>query len=176
MQVLIPWAVALLVGFPAFLCFLGALWAGWQRLPLYVRGRRATATVLARRDTVEEFEFEYQYEYDLTELELPPHSTHVIAVERGRMRIRFKDEEGHEHRILYPDNSQRGRRIQITSGGVCKHYRVGDQVEIRYLPESPRFCFIDNALEIWGPVLTMAVCSAGVLALCVVGLLFGTVE
>lgn len=160
------WAVALLIGFPALLCFLAALWAGWQRLPLYLRARRATATVLARRDTEEKFK--------LTDTEW--HHTDVIAVERGRMRIRFSDEQGHQHTVLYPDGSQRGRGIQLTPRGVSSDYRVGDQVKIRYLPEDPRFCFIDNALEIWAPVLTMAVCSAGVLVLCVIGLLFGTGE
>ncbi len=158
---LIPWIVSVLIGLPALLSLVAALWAACQRLPLYVRGRRVVATVLARRDTQEEFLVSGQSEHD----------KHVIAVDRGRMRIRFTDESGESHTILYPDNSQRGRRFQLTSSGISKDYCVGDELFVLYLPDNPKFCFIDRFFEIWGPVLVMALCSSTVLAICIVGLL-----
>jgi hypothetical protein len=158
---LIPWIVSVLIGLPALLSLVAALWAGCQRLPLYLRGRRVVATVLARRDTQEEFIVSGPGE----------HYHRVIAVDRGRMRIRFTDESGQSHTILYPDNSQRGRSVQLTSSGVSKDYCVGDELPVLYLPDDPKFCFIDSFFEIWGPVLVMALGSSAVLALCIVGLL-----
>jgi len=138
-----------LMGPFALLFCAGALWGACQRVALYTRGRRATATVLARRDTEEHFRMS---------------SRRTVAVERGRVRIRFTDENGETHTVLYPDNSQRGRTFSVTASGVSEDLRVGDEVTVLYLPDDPRFCFLDRFTEVWGPVLASAAGAAAFLA------------
>ncbi len=140
---------SVVMGLPGLMFGIGALWGACQRLALYTRGRRATATVLARRDTEEQFRMSH---------------TRTVAVERGRVRIRFTDENGETHTVLYPDNSQRGRTFSVTASGVSEDLRVGDEVTVLYLPDDPRFCFLDRFPDVWGPVLASAAGAAAFLA------------